>query len=122
MTDDRRNIDGLVDLVLTRALVMSERQFGRLSLIPYCVTCTDGMCLLSDPVVAALIVQGGHLTADLHLGAVGVGEVLEVQAGHQLPVNLALFFNIISSRTCKLFLAGTRPGAGKVFMFMKNNK
>ena len=28
MTDDRRNIDGLVDLVLTRALVMSERQYG----------------------------------------------------------------------------------------------
>ena len=28
MTDDWRNIDGLVDLVLTRALAMSERQFG----------------------------------------------------------------------------------------------
>ena len=84
--------------------------------------CEDGMCLLSDPIVAALIAQGGHLPADLHLGAVGVGEVLEVQAGRQLPVNLVLFFNIISSRTCKLFLAGTRPGAGKVFMFMKNNK
>ena len=30
MTDDWRNIDGLVDLVLTRAraLTMSERQFG----------------------------------------------------------------------------------------------
>ena len=59
--------------------------------------CEDGMCLLSDPIVAALIAQGGHLPADLHLGAVGVGEVLEVQAGHQLPVNLVLFFNSISS-------------------------
>ena len=28
MTDDWRKIDGLVDLVLTRALAMSERQFG----------------------------------------------------------------------------------------------
>ena len=28
MTDDWRKIDGLVDLVLTRALVMSEKQFG----------------------------------------------------------------------------------------------
>ena len=28
MTDDWRNIDGWVDLVLTRALAMSERQFG----------------------------------------------------------------------------------------------
>ena len=52
--------------------------------------CTDGTCLLSDPIVAALIIQGGHLTADLHLGVVGVGEVLEVQAGCQLPVNLVL--------------------------------
>ena len=52
--------------------------------------CEDGMCLLSDPIVAALIAQGGHLPADLHLGAVGVGEVLEVQAGCQLPVNLVL--------------------------------
>ena len=59
--------------------------------------CEDGMCLLSDPIVAALIAQGGHLPADLHLGAVGVGEVLEVQAGRQLPVNLVLFFNSISS-------------------------
>ena len=41
-------------------------------------------------IVAALIVQGGHLPADLHLGAVGVGEVLKVQAGRQLPVNLVL--------------------------------
>ena len=84
MTDDWRNIDGLVDLVLTRALAMSERQSLTSSLIPYCVTCDDGTCLLSDSVVAVLIVQGGHLTADLHLGAVGVGEVLEVQAGRQL--------------------------------------
>ena len=38
MTDDWRNIDGLVDLVLTRALAMSQRQFGMgLSL----VTVTD---------------------------------------------------------------------------------
>ena len=28
MTDDWRKIDGLVDLVLTRALAMSKRQFG----------------------------------------------------------------------------------------------
>ena len=39
MTDDWRNIDGLVDLVQTRALVMSERQSLTSSLIPYCVTC-----------------------------------------------------------------------------------
>ena len=28
MTGGTRNIDGLVDLVLTRALAMSQRQFG----------------------------------------------------------------------------------------------
>ena len=49
MTDDWRNIDGLVDLVLTRALAMSERQSLTSSLISYCVTCDDGTCLVSDP-------------------------------------------------------------------------
>ena len=73
MTDDWRNIDGLVDLVQTRALVMSERQSLTSSLIPYFVTCDDGTCLVLDPVFAALVVQGGHLTADLHLGARGPG-------------------------------------------------
>ena len=73
MTDDWRNIDGLVDLVLTRALAMSERQSLTSSLISYCVTCDDGTCLVSDPVFVALVVQGRHLTADLHLGARGPG-------------------------------------------------
>ena len=55
MTDDWRHIDGQVDLVLTRALAMSERQSLTSSLIPYCVTCDDGTCLVSDPVFAALV-------------------------------------------------------------------
>ena len=38
MTDDWINIDGLVDLVLTRALAMSKRQFGMVLSI---VTVTD---------------------------------------------------------------------------------
>ena len=112
MTDDRRNIDGLVDLVLTRALVMSERQYGVglsivtvTDIVTQSVLCrhvrwrhvsTSGPRVVhvstSGPrvvhVVAALVVQSGHLAVDLHLGAVGGGEVLEVQAGRQLPVDL----------------------------------
>ena len=112
MTDDRRNIDGLVDLVLTRALVMSERQYGVglsivtvTDIVTQSVLCrhvrwrhvsTSGPRVVhvstSGPrvvhVVAALVVQSGHLAVDLHLGAVGGGEVLEVQASRQLFVDL----------------------------------
>ena len=114
MTDDWINIDGLVDLVLTRAraLTMSERQFGLglsivtvTDIVTQSVLCrhvrwrhvsTSGTRVVhvstSGPrvvhVVAALVVQSGHLAVDLHLGAVGGGEVLEVQAGRQLPVDL----------------------------------
>ena len=173
MTDDWRNIDGLVDLVLTRALAMSKRQSLTSSLIPYCVTCDDGTCQFRTP-----FLLHSSSRADTWLQTFILG--LEVQAGRQLPVNLVLkstgwdwevvqisttsldngtyylcmscwwkfefgcslfrhckiflvsffnmlhcmifFFNIISSRTGKLFLAGTRSGAGKVFMFMKNSK
>ena len=47
---------------------------------------TSGSCVVH--VVAALVVQRGHLTVDLHLGPVGGGEVLKVEACGQFPLYL----------------------------------
>ena len=132
MTDDRRNIDGLVDLVLTRAVVMSERQYGvGLSIVTVTDIVTQSVLCrhvrwrhvsTSGPrvvhVVAALVVQSGHLAVDLHLGAVGGGEVLEVQAGRQLPVDLVRDAGrvvggrvLVGSQSC-LMLTDYKTGLG----------
>ena len=132
MTDDRRNIDGLVDLVLTRALVMSKRQHGvGLSIVTVTDIVTQSVLCrhvrwrhvsTSGPrvvhVVAALVVQSRHLAVDLHLGAVGGGEVLEVQAGRQLPVDLVRDAGrvvggrvLVGSQSC-LMLTDYKTGLG----------
>ena len=67
MTDDWRNIDGLVDLVLTRALAMSERQSLTSSLIPYCVTCDDGTCLAQYWIAKDLLIHKAPILSNLML-------------------------------------------------------